>query len=160
MLCPNQDGVTHINIYSKGRTDFGKMLSNFYKFPISAVDGNFESVEGYWYWLNICECEDKEVLRKLYGFKAKDTGLKILQYTNCRWDNDFEKKITATIWYKFERNIHLLIDEYMDLPFEHYFVSGENIRDAKRRYPWMIGAIDKMRNYAYIKLKTSCHFFQ
>ena len=155
MLCPSQDGVNHINIYSRGKTALGRMLSNFYRFPISTSDGEFESVEGYWYWLNICECEEKEILRTLFGFKAKDKGLRILQHKNCRWDKDFEKKIITAIWYKFERNLHLLVEDYVKLPFEHYFVFGDKIRDAKNRYPWMITAIDKMRNYAYMKLSVA-----
>ena len=54
-IIPTEDGITHINIYSKGQTELGKMLSNFAKFPIQTVDGNFMSVEGYWYFLSIDE---------------------------------------------------------------------------------------------------------
>lgn len=39
MINPEEDGITHINIYSKGKTDLGRMLSNFAKFPIETVDG-------------------------------------------------------------------------------------------------------------------------
>jgi len=33
MINPEEDGITHINIYSKGKTDLGRMLSNFAKLP-------------------------------------------------------------------------------------------------------------------------------
>jgi predicted NAD-dependent protein-ADP-ribosyltransferase YbiA (DUF1768 family) len=144
MINPEHDGIYHINIYSRGKTEFGRMLSNFYKFPIITTDGNFESVEGYWYWLNIEDCPEKEELRTLYGFYAKRRGLEILQYKNCRWDSDFEVKIKKAIWYKFERNTHLLKKEYFSMPLEHYFISGGCVKNAKQRYPWMINAITNM----------------
>jgi hypothetical protein len=42
------DGITHINIYSKGKTELGRWLSNFTYHPIETEDGKFDSVEGYW----------------------------------------------------------------------------------------------------------------
>jgi len=48
-----EDGVTHINIYSKGRTTLGQMLSNFEDSPFTCEDGNFRSIEDYWYWLSV-----------------------------------------------------------------------------------------------------------
>jgi len=41
------DGVTHINIYSKGKTSLDRALSNFAHTPIETVDGKFASIEGY-----------------------------------------------------------------------------------------------------------------
>jgi predicted NAD-dependent protein-ADP-ribosyltransferase YbiA (DUF1768 family) len=67
------DGITHINIYSKGKTTLGRELSNFANTPIEVTDGYFESIEGYWYWLGSSN-KDKELLRNMSGFQAKQYG--------------------------------------------------------------------------------------
>lgn len=74
MIDPTQDGINHINIYIQGKTSIGKILSNFYHYNIITKDGNFNSIEGYWYWLGIEDCKEKEILRNLYGYTAKKTG--------------------------------------------------------------------------------------
>lgn len=157
---PKEDGISHINVYSKGETDLGKMLSNFYKFPIMTEDGEFLSVEGYWYWMSISDDEPrKEVLRKLYGFRAKEIGKEILAVTNggknSRFDPNFERKILKAIWYKFRRNTHMLKPEYRDLPIEHYYNFGGKVVDAKHKYVWMVDGISKMRDALFVKMDES-----
>lgn len=157
---PKEDGITHINIYSKSQTDIGKMLSNFTKFPIVTEDGNFMSVEGYWYWLSISETEPRrEELRKTYGFWAKKLGKEILNETNngknSRWDDNFERKILKAIWYKFRRNTHLLKEEYRTIPFEHYYNFGGKVVDVKNKYDWMIDGISKMRDVLFEKMQNN-----
>lgn len=75
MIDHNKDGIDHINIYSKGRTALGRFLSNFAQAEIETEDGEFASIEGYWYWL-LChpgtnpdckECDGE-------GVTALDTG--------------------------------------------------------------------------------------
>ena len=145
MINPEEDGITHINIYSKGKTDLGRMLSNFAKFPIETVDGKFMSVEGYWYWLSIEACKEREQLRNCYGFWAKKTGEEILKAKSKAFDSDFESKILQAIWYKFKRQSELILPQYRDLPFEHYYNYGGKIVDVKGKYQWMIDGISKMR---------------
>lgn len=70
MLKPDEDGVTHINIYSKGKTEIGRWASNFQYAPIVIDDGHFDSVEGYFYWLGTRNAQ----LRFLSGFAAKKLG--------------------------------------------------------------------------------------
>ena len=42
------DGVTHINVYSQGKTSIGRALSNFSPLGFNhPKHGHFESVEGY-----------------------------------------------------------------------------------------------------------------
>jgi len=147
IINPEYDGISHINIYSKGKTELGKMLTNFSKFPIHTQDGDFMSVEGYWYWMSIEECEEREQLRKCYGFWAKKTGKEILETKAKRFDNDFEHKILKAIWYKFRRNSGLILQEYDNLPFEHYYNYGGKVVNVKDKYPFMIEGITKMRDY-------------
>jgi hypothetical protein len=43
---PSEDGVTHINVYSRGNTELGRLLSNFAHTPFSHPEfGEFASVE-------------------------------------------------------------------------------------------------------------------
>lgn len=153
MIDPNLDGISHINIYSQGKTQLGKMLSNFFHYKIMTKDGAFNSVEGYWYWLGIENCQEKEILRNLYGYNAKKTGNELKKKFKSRLDEDFEKKILNAIWYKVKRNTHLFKPEISKLPFEHYYNFGDKIVDVKDKYIWMIDGIDKMRNYVLEKLK-------
>ena len=147
MIDPNLDGISHVNIYSQGKTKLGKMLSNFYHYKIQTEDGVFNSVEGYWYWLNIENCKEKEILRELYGYNAKKIGNELKKRFNSRFDDEFERKILTAIWYKIIRNTHLLIPEIYLLPFEHYYNFDGKIVNVKNKYLWMIDGIDKMRNY-------------
>ncbi len=69
-----EDGITHINIYSKGKTELGRLMSNFALSPFSVPQhGEFKSIEGYWYWLSTGD----ESLRDLYGYEAKKAGRKL-----------------------------------------------------------------------------------
>ena len=138
-------------MYSKAHTELGRMLSNFYKFPINTIDGSFMSVEGYWYWLSIDDSiKEKEALRNLYGFMAKSKGKEIISQNggvNSRFDNDFECKILKAIWYKFRRNKELILPEYEALPIVHYYCYGGKVIDVTAKYQWMINGITKMRDH-------------
>jgi hypothetical protein len=147
MINPNDDGISHINIYSQGKTELGKMLSNFYKYKIITKDGEFNSVEGYWYWLGIEDCQEKDILRKLYGYNAKKNGNELKKKYAPRIDEEFEKKILNAIWYKVKRNSYMFTSDIASLPLEHYYNFGGKVVDVKDKYSWMINGIDKMRNY-------------
>lgn len=141
------DGVTHINVYSQGRTELGKFLSNFARCPIETEDGPFNSIEGYWYWLS---CRD-ESLRKLSGFAAKARGREV-GAKDWRSDDEFQRKITDAIIIKLRTpqgqqilndNRHLL-----HLPLEHYYVYGDKInRPTQGR--WIIERIEEYLNKYY-----------
>jgi hypothetical protein len=66
-----EDGIDHINIYSKGKTELGRWLSNFSECAIKhPFDGYFNSVEAYWYY----DITGNEDLRLTSGFEAKQLG--------------------------------------------------------------------------------------
>ena len=48
---PEDDGRTHVNVYSRGRTSLGRDLSNFAHLPFELDGLAFASVEGFWFWL-------------------------------------------------------------------------------------------------------------
>lgn len=151
VINPNDDGITHINIYSKGKIALGRMLSNFYKTEINMPEGKFMSVEGYWHWLSIEDCPEKEALRNAYGANAKMLGKGLRKTKERRFDSDFENKIIKAIWEKAKQkeNLALFLPEYKNLPFEHYYVFGGRVVDAKEKFLWMINRISDMRDYIY-----------
>lgn len=142
---PLEDGINHVNIYSKSQTNLGKMLSNFARCPIETVDGHFESIEGYWGWLSVSEENpQREDFRKLYGYSAKKLKEDMHKAGDQgRFDENFVDKIKDAIHRKFqtpamknvlEKNVHLL-----GLPICHYYYFGKidnpRVIDVTDKYP-------------------------
>lgn len=136
---PTLDGVTHINVYSKGKTKLGKFLSNFTHTPIETEDGHFESVEGYWHWLGLRD--DK--LRTLYGWEAKkyaSNSVKTFKLT----EEEFKNKIRKAITIKLETNPDKLSElRNTVLPLAHYYVFNGFAKDAG--YKWILEHINSFR---------------
>lgn len=145
---PATDGVDHINIYSKGKTALGQMLSNFYQFEIQTEDGAFWSVEAYWAWLSVPElCKKRNDLRaKMSGWAAKQMGHQLVAEYGRRTDMEFERKIMAAIRYKIDHFKPLIKPFIKDLPFVHYYCWGDPEKGYKKvdvtaKYQWMIDGI-------------------
>ena len=139
-----KDGLEYINMYSKAKTPLGRMLSDFFHFPIETEDGHFESVEGYWYWLSLPINEETEIMRRLYGFQAKNKGRELRKKygeENLRFDERFEEKILAAIRYKVERNKKLIKPEYKNLPIIHYYTFDGKVFDVTEDFPWLVAGI-------------------
>lgn len=95
MFTPKDDGVTHINVYSKARTGIGLKLSNFYSSPTGIYyrtpHGPFKTLEGYYHYLrildmiNLCNlnttvellCPDIQQLKDADGAVAIKVGRRI-----------------------------------------------------------------------------------
>lgn len=144
---PKDDGVTHINVYSKGSTKLGRALTNFA--PIGFTHpkyGQFQSVEGFWYWLSTGKQADN--LRNLSGFEAKSYGKSL--GVKVQVDN-FEEQIKEALFYKVEQNPKLayLLKE-STLPFSHYYYYGslDNCKvianDSAR---WFVDYLELLRQY-------------
>lgn len=69
---PEEDGIDHINIYSRGKTELGRMLSNFSECEIHKQYGSFKSIEGLYHYL--------KVMRSL---NVKDNEVKNIPLTYC-----------------------------------------------------------------------------
>ena len=142
---PLEDGVTHINVWSKGKTALGRMLSNFAHTPFKhPVHGFFASMEAYWYWCATGRSHDE--LRRLYGASAKTMGLK---FDNVPWDpTEFHETICEGIRCKIEQTIELrqmLRDSV--LPLKHYFVYGArgDVVVDKPEHQWQLDYIEQIR---------------
>lgn len=119
------DGIDHVNIYSKGKTELGRILSNFYKRRFECEDGIFMSIEGYWYWL-LCNNPDKDKLKELYGWKAKEVG-RLLKCKDWPQEKDtvFYGKILNALIIKSESLLvraFITMPKTKKLPFTHYYV--------------------------------------
>ena len=158
ILNPTEDGVTHINMYSKANTQFGRMLSNFYLCPITTPDGDFLSVEGYWYWLSLPDTyPPRENLRKMYGYHAKQTGRlyrAACQKAGCklRFEPKFEEKILFAIKQKLNVEKRLFKPEYKGLPIYHYYVYNGKVKDITNDFPWLVKGITDLVNNVYTTL--------
>lgn len=136
-----RDGIDHINVYSKGATSIGRFLSNFTKAPFTCEDGNFDSIEGYWYWLS---CKDDK-LRTLSGWTAKSYGRQVRAKDWCD-DPEFKRKICAAIKAKVVKHSpsSLLFEMTENLPFKHYYVYGNKIVEPTEG-KWIIEYLEKLR---------------
>lgn len=158
---PDLDGVDHINVYSRARTELGRLLSNFAHTPIHLkTDGYFASIEAYWYWLAIDGLRDDpkyKWLRSLHGFKCKEMGRKALQElaTKNGGSNplipDFESKIKKALLTKIEQTDGLAdLLKKSTLPLVHYYFWG-NQKPYKvsvpEKYQWITDYISDVRDY-------------
>jgi hypothetical protein len=157
---PDSDGIDHINIYSKGRTKLGRWLSNFTKQPIETRDGHFDSIEGYWYWLltdyedHFVEAEEREKLRLLSGWKAKEAGRKLLEKCGrskefpFEWEaSEFRAKIIDAFILKLKEDIYMASAlAYNTKPLTHYYVYGEKVV-TPGGCGWMIDAWEGIASY-------------
>lgn len=141
---PREDGMTHINAYSRGRTGLGCALSNFAKMPFThPVYGDFASIEGFWYFLGT-GCKDT-TLRQLHGYSAKKYGSALEQVPIDNFDETIEEAIVM----KIEQN-HALLAAVLDnkLPVVHYYVYGSGpyrVVDLTKEYPHITNAVQKIK---------------
>lgn len=156
---PINDGIDHINIYSKSNNELGRLLSNFANTPFThPVYGSFQSVEGFWYYY-FTECKH-EKLKELHGHKAKEYGrlLKNGNVLNRRSITCDDKEIILeAIRLKLKQNryiLSMLIEN--KLPLTHYYYYG-NIDNPKiyymSEYSWITDEYERIRNLMnnYIK---------
>ncbi len=150
---PKEDGVTHINTYSRGRTELGRLLTNFAHTPFNHTKyGPFESVEGLWYWLKTGKVNNE--LRELSGFAAKRLG-KELENRNkeslVSTDTDeFKEDLLEGIRCKLRQNKDILKKmTETDLPFTHYYWRGDLESPAIKEVSgceWMMDELERIRD--------------
>ena len=142
---PLQDGKTHINIWSRGRTELGQYLSNFAHVGFNhPVHGYFASMEGYWYWCSSGRRHDE--LRRLYGVSAKTVGSK-LEIAMIP-ESEFQEMIREGLRCKIMQNPDLAQAlKESTLPLEHYFVYGHNvIVNQAIKHGWQLEYLSRLRH--------------
>ncbi len=143
---PTKDGTEHINIYSKGKTELGKLLSNFAYSPFEhKTYGRFNTAEGFWHWLKTGKQYD--VFRKCSGSEAKSMS----KNYSSDFNEDFKAEIKKAVLYKIEQNdiINKLLKE-STLPLTHYYYYGTE-DNGKVVVPdnskWLVEYIELIRDY-------------
>ena len=123
---PLDDGVTHINIYSKGRTELGKALSNFAPIGIKhPAFGNFDCLEGFWYWLSTGKQHD--ALRTVNGYDAKKLGKTLPRVIYPNFQVEFELGLFLKL--RQHPELEIAVNQ-TTIPFVHYYYFG-SIDNAK-----------------------------
>lgn len=143
MINPELDGIEHINIYSRGRTELGRLMSNFAYSPfVHPRFGQFNSVEGLWYWLSVQDSPEAEELRELHGYAAKKLGREL---RGADWSPeeslflDFRQEIRTAISVKVAANLTLIrLLEESTLPFVHYYIIHDKVIDRTEEESWII----------------------
>lgn len=142
---PEMDGVDHINVYSKAKTQLGHDLSNFAHVPFSHPKfGFFASMEAYWYWLGTGMQHD--ALRRLYGATAKTAGIRLM--TVAMDQDTFRKHIEDGLRLKVVQNAKLCQAlKKTTLPLRHYFVYGTNppVVNEPRKHHWQMECLEAIR---------------
>lgn len=142
----SQDGLFHVNVWSKGKTELGQLLSNFAHTPFRHPKyGSFASVEALWYWL-ASGCKHDH-LRRLYSASAKSAGSKLPVVEMP--EDEFRAAILAGIRAKIEA--HPKLKELFiqsTLPFRHYYVYGRNndVIVEKPKHKWQMDFLEELRD--------------
>lgn len=144
------DGVDHINIYSAGKTQLGRVMSNFYVEDIKTEDGIFPSVETYWHWLGIKDelKAEKDKMKTLVRGEAKKYGGMIKKEFGLKKEDRFAEKIKAAIMQKGMKHLNLFKHEYDNLPFEHYYVFYGKVVNAKGEGELIKACLNELREIA------------
>lgn len=146
-LDPLNDGVDHINVYSNGRTELGRQLSNLAHMPfVHPRYGKFASVEGFWHWVSTGM--EHDILRSLHGLEALRKGR---TYPMVMIDN-FEEIIKSGIEAKI--NSYPLLKMGLitkKLPLAHYFVfKGKGDAPDKvvvqEQFRWIVAHLEHFAN--------------
>lgn len=127
------DGKTHINVFSKSRSVLGRLLSNFAHTPIEIEGVRFESIESWWYWVKmnninnsglfpIFADEQLDAVKTKIGIEAKEYFRSLYKHDTSSFNptKDQLKEV-----YKLKLEAHPNIKEMLmnnNLPIDHYYV--------------------------------------
>ena len=152
MIIPTDDGTTHINIYSKGKTELGRLLSNFAHTPFEYGSyGSFASVEGFWYYY--LTGLKHEHLRHLHGFKAKEAGKALRDDREDVGGLSDENKEVLLEAIRCKLRQHARIRKLMrenTLPYEHYYCYGSKVIELPQ-YQWIVDEFTRITNILRMK---------
>jgi hypothetical protein len=141
------DGVAYVNVYSKGRTALGKMLSNFHPFKFKQSGKLFANIEALWVYLGIHPDDDnRDAVCMMPGVDAKKAGRR-LRDPNYR-DPEFHAKILAAVRCKLEYYATQTPEIFLahaNLPLEHYYSYSGKVIDLKAEFAWLIDGVNQIR---------------
>lgn len=115
---PEEDGISHINIYSMGKTKLGKFLSHFFPVPVTHPKyGKFPTIENFWQYVS--RGAKAQELRTLPPHIAKSRAR---QFPKVPIDG-FDEMITELNEQKL-RKVPKALEDFINstLPFDHYYL--------------------------------------
>lgn len=113
---PSKDGIDHINVYSKGKTELGRLLSNFADTSFELPDkGSFRTVEGFWYWT----MTGRDELRNLLGWECKSKGRELENVRTHPTKEELKEAYLAKLEAHPDIKLRLMFNS---LPLAHYYV--------------------------------------
>lgn len=156
ILSPVNDGLDHINVFSRGKTPLGKKLTNFHRSYFEHPKyGKFASVEAFWYFRLLLEHGiHSEEIKMTFGFSAKELGRKLLPVkdddSDCSFSVEFKEDICEAVRCKLRQNKDILKElTYSTLPLVHYYFYGKDETNVKivtvPQYDWIIDEISRVR---------------
>lgn len=144
---PEDDGVSHINMYSRGMTEAGRALSHFSNYPVEHPEfGTFATLEGAWMWLSFGKRYDQ--FKEYDGLKAKMMSITLRKVGRKRvYSETFVEDIEQLSRLRVEQNPGLkeLLLQEPHLPFEHYYCHNGVISDPP------MGDFDMVKFYTELR---------
>lgn len=148
MFDPTNDGIDHINVYSKGKTGLGRGLSNWAEWRVTIEPhGSFLTLEGYWFWLQWRD----DYLRDCSGYQAKGYNELRERALGKQHIEGFEDWIRRAMRLKI-RQCQPLLEGLAGstLPLAHYYVYGGKAVPAG--HDWIVEEWEQIRR----ELKAGC----
>ena len=154
---PSLDGVKHVNIYSGGKTQLGKALSNFAALGCGHNGLWFASMEALWFYLQVRSRASKVELLNLTmlsGSAAKRTGLELCLKYGRHPNESFHRDIFFGMISKLYNNQHLVSwitsGSCSKLPFCHYYWKGKESAPEITPVPqhnWQVQCWEQIRYF-------------
>jgi predicted NAD-dependent protein-ADP-ribosyltransferase YbiA (DUF1768 family) len=132
---PATDGIDHVNVYSRGRTEAGKLLSNFAATPFTLHGVRFASVEGFYQSVLYDADADRAAIAATSGREAKAFGKRSGKRPGDpvrTWDGrvmpfggeEFQAEVAQAIREKVGQNpeVRAALLATGNLPLTHYYV--------------------------------------
>lgn len=141
--CPREDGIKHLNIYSKAGTDLGTELSFFTHRPFEhPLHGSFQSMEAFYHY--IATGSKHETLRFLHGYAAKSAGR---NFPKVPMDHTlFQSIICDGLWSQLSQYPMLALKvRDCQLPFAHYYVTPDGRVHLPQKHQWIVELYEYMR---------------
>lgn len=163
MYKPEGDGITHINISIYGKTELGKMLSNFYnsntKIEFDNDELEFKNLESFLCFLYLYKHDKIKRFNFLTtnGIDARKEAFQLIDELNIDIDKIMSLKSTKSIFSdaikgKIKQNKKILsLLAMSELPFSSYYIRGDKV--ISNDIDWQLDLFNELRDLLHKKLK-------
>lgn len=136
-----KDGVDHINIWEKGNTELGKVLSPSVTIPFNhGLFGHFETMEGFWHYIHSAERDDR--IRNMSGTSLKNFARK-LSPTRVK---HFKALIIDANYQKIKKYKQVVESlKESSLPFDAYYTNNVGLRIRHNYSVWLCAGFEEIR---------------